>query len=76
MIQHACEHFGDTFLTQEERTRIFETILAGPSKANYQEWLMRWLGQEYTEETEEGFLEYKRLRHRIQLAPFGTCALW
>ena len=68
MIQHACEHFGDTFLTQEERTRIFETILVGPSKANYQEWLMRWLGQEYTE---EGFLEYKRLRHRIQLAPFA-----
>lgn len=68
MIQHACEHFGDTFLTKEERTRIFETILAGPSKANYQEWLMRWLGQEYTE---EGFLEYKRLRHRIQLAPFA-----
>ena len=68
MIQHACEHFGDTFLTQEERTRIFETILAGPSKANYQEWLMRWLGQGYTE---EGFLEYKRLRHRIQLAPFA-----
>ena len=68
MIQRACEHFGDTFLTQEERTRIFETILAGPSKANYQEWLMRWLGQEYTE---EGFLEYKRLRHRIQLAPFA-----
>lgn len=68
MIQHACEHFGDTFLTKEERTRIFETILAGPSKANYQEWLMKWLGQEYTE---EGFLEYKRLRHRIQLAPFA-----
>ena len=68
MIQHACEHFGDTFLTKEQRTRIFETILAGPSKANYQEWLMRWLGQEYTE---EGFLEYKRLRHRIQLAPFA-----
>ena len=68
MIQHACEHFGDTFLTQEERTRIFEIILAGPSKANYQEWLMRWLGQEYTE---EGFLEYKRLHHRIQLAPFA-----
>ena len=69
MIQYACEHFGDTFLTKEERTRIFETILAGPSKANYQEWLMRWLGQEYTE---DGFLEYKRLRHRIQLAPFAS----
>ena len=68
MIQHACEHFGGPFLTKEERTRIFETILAGPSKANYQEWLMRWLGQEYTE---EGFLEYKRLHHRIQLAPFA-----
>ena len=71
MIQHACEHFGDTFLTKEERIRIFETILAGPSKANYQAWLMKWLGQEYTEETEEGFLEYKRLRQRIQLAPFA-----
>ena len=69
MIQHACEHFGDTFLTKEERTRIFETILAGPSKANYQEWLMRWLGQEHTE---EGFLKYKRLRQRIQLAPFAS----
>ncbi|MDE0316889.1 MAG: hypothetical protein OXM61_18535, partial [Candidatus Poribacteria bacterium] len=69
MIQHACKRFGDTFLTKKERTRIFETILAGPSKANYQEWLMRWLGQEYTE---EGFLEYKRLRHRIQLAPFAS----
>ena len=29
---------------------------------------MRWSGQEYTE---EGFLEYKRLRQRIQLAPFA-----
>ena len=68
MIQHACEHFGDTFLTKEERTRIFETILAGPSKTNYQAWLTKWLGQEYTE---EGFLEYKRLHHRIQLEPFA-----
>ncbi|MCG9131180.1 hypothetical protein J5I95_05790 [Candidatus Poribacteria bacterium] len=71
MIQHACEHFGDTFLTKEERIQIFETILAGPSKANYQAWLMKWLGREYTEETEEDFLEYKRLHHRIQLAPFA-----
>ena len=71
MIQHACEHFGGTFLTKKERIRIFETILAGPSKANYQAWLMKWLGQEYTEETEEDFLEYKRLRQRIQLAPFA-----
>lgn len=68
MIQHAGKRFGDTFLTKKERTRIFETILAGPSKANYQEWLMRWLGQEYTE---EGFLEYRCLRHRMQLEPFA-----
>ena len=36
MIRRACEHFGETLLTGEERTQIFDAILGGPSKADLQ----------------------------------------
>ena len=68
MIRHACEHFGETLLTKKERALVFDAILAGPSKANYQEWVMGWLGQEFTE---EGFQQHLRYCHRMQFTPFA-----
>ena len=67
MIRRACEHFGETLLTKEERTQIFDAILAGPSKADYQKWV-EFFGIEFTD---EGFQQYKPKLHRIQLAPFA-----
>ena len=46
MIRRACEHFGAALLTEEERTQIFNTILSGPSKTGFQEWM----GERFTEE--------------------------
>ena len=68
MIRRACEHFGEKLLTEEERTQIFDAILAGPSKTNYQKGIMEFLGIEFDE---EDFLQYQRHRHQIQLAPFA-----
>ena len=39
MIRGACEHFGETLLTEAERSCIFDQILKGPSKENYRLWL-------------------------------------
>ena len=68
MIRRACEHFGETLLTKEERTQIFDAILAGPSKTDYQKRMVEFFG---IESNDEDFLQYKRRRHRIQLAPFA-----
>ena len=67
MIRRACEHFGETLLTKEKRTQIFDAILAGPSKVDYQKWV-EFFGIEFTN---DGFQQYKRSLHRIQLAPFA-----
>ena len=69
MLKSACEHFGDTLLTKEERKSIFDTILDGPSKENYRHWVIVWLGEEFTEER---FQERKQHFHRMQLRPFES----
>ena len=69
MIRRACEHFGETLLTEEERTQIFDAILAGPSKTDYQRRVVEFFG---IESNDEDFLQYKRHRHRIQLTPFAS----
>ena len=50
MIRSACKHFGASLLTKAERAQIFDAIRSGPSKANYQAWVVEWLGEEFTEE--------------------------
>ena len=68
MIRRACEHFGETLLTQAELAQIFDTIRSGPSKANYQWWIVEFLGKEFAE---GGFQQRQRYFHRLQLKPFG-----
>ena len=67
MIRTAYEHFGPTLLTQAELTRIFDGIQRGPSKANYQTWIVGVLGEEFTEER---FKDRQRRFHCAQFKPF------
>ena len=64
MIRYACEHFGATLLTREERARIFESIQSGPSKTNFREWM----GERFSEEL---FTQRQHRFHRMQLQPFA-----
>ena len=56
MIRKACEHFGASLLSGEERMAIFDAILSGPPR-----------GERSTEE----FQQSKRKFHRKQLRPFA-----
>ena len=67
MVRSACEHFGNVLITKEECIRIFDCIYKGPSRANYQAWVVGFLGEEFTEER---FKERQRRFHRTQLRPF------
>ena len=67
MIRRACEYFGETLLTEAERILIFDAIRSGPSKANYQAWVVEGLGEEFTEEK---FQQRQRDFHRKQFKPF------
>ncbi len=67
MVRCACEHFTDTLLSEEERTRIFDAILMGPSKENYLHWVEGWLGEKFTEKR---FRERQQRFHWMQLRPF------
>ena len=69
MIRLACEHFKDKLLSEEERTRIFDAILMGPSKENYRHWVEKWLGEKFTAER---FKERKQRFQRMQLRPFES----
>ena len=69
MVRSACEHFKETLLSEAEHTRIFDTILDGPSKENYRHWLESWLGEEFTEER---FKERQQRFHWMQLRPFKS----
>ena len=69
MIRRACEHFKETLLSKAERTRIFDTILDGPSIENYRHWVEVWLGDKFTEER---FKERKQRFHWMQLRPFES----
>ena len=56
MISRACEFFGETLLTTEERTQIFDAIHSGPPKESY---------------SEGHFKQRQRYLHRVQLRPFA-----
>ena len=72
MIQSACQNFGMSLLTEAEREHIFDAIWSGPSKANYQAWIVDFLNDEFTEEK---FKDRQRRFHRAQLRPFA-CILF
>ena len=63
MIRESCEHFGQQLLSSDERKVIFDSILSGPSKADFQ----NWMEDQYTE---EAFQKRQRYFHRKQLHPF------
>ena len=67
MIRGACEHFGESLLTEAERKQIFDAICSGPSKAHHQAWIVGWLGEEFSE---EGFQQRQRDFNRKQFRPF------
>ena len=69
MIRRACEHFKEKVLSEAERTRIFDTILDGPSKENQRHWVEDWIGEEFTEER---FQERQQRFHWMQLRPFES----
>ena len=64
MIRLACEHFGAELLKEDERTKIFDSILSGPSEEDFREWR----GEQFTE---ADFKRRKRYFHRQQLRPFA-----
>ena len=63
MVRRACQCFGHELLNKEELSSIFDTILAGPPKDSYKEWL----GEKFTEEM---FGNRQRRFHRMQLRMF------
>lgn len=64
MIRKASEHFGLRLLSESEQSRIFSTIISGPSKTDFRERM----GDSYSE---DAFQEYQRYFHRVQLHPFS-----
>lgn len=65
MIRKASENFGFSLLSEDERKDIFITILRGPSKESYQEWM----GESYSD---EAFQQHQRCFHYMQLRPFAS----
>jgi hypothetical protein len=65
MVRSSCEKFGTSLLTEPERATIFEAILAGPSQAEYREWL----GEQYTD---DAFEQRRRFFQLKQLTPFAS----
>ncbi len=65
MVRMACEHFGDSLLSEEERIVIFDSILSGFSKERYR----GRMGEHFTEER---FQVHKQYFHLKQLRPFET----
>ena len=64
MIRAACDHFKEELLTREERTRIFDAILNGPSKEDFRDIM----DERFTEEL---FLKHQHCFYRRQFAPFA-----
>ena len=56
MIRKACEHFGVSLLSEEERMAIFDAILSGPPRG---------------ERSPEKFQQRQRYFHKKQLQPFA-----
>ena len=64
MIRRSCEAIGESLLSENERARIFDLILSGPSKDAFQEWT----GDNFTEALYE---QHMRTFHRMQFTPFA-----
>ncbi len=64
MIRLACEHFGSKLLTEDERIRIFDAILSGPSREYYRERI----GEQFTEDDFE--------KNKTPLSPQATQAVY
>ena len=56
MVRKACDHFGTSLLSEEERMAIFDAILSGPPRG---------------ERSPEEFQQRQRYFHRMQLQPFA-----
>lgn len=65
MIRKASEHFGSRLLNEDEQREIFDTILNGPLKEHFREWM----GERYSD---EAFHQRQRRFHRMQLQPFAA----
>ena len=65
MIRSACEHFGETLLTEAERVQIFDAIRSGPPTEDFQ----KWMGEKFTE---EDFQQRRRSFHRKQFKSFES----
>ena len=65
MIRRACEHIGETLLSEAERTQIFDAIYSGPPEKDFREWQ----GEAFTKEK---FLQRQRYFHRKQFKPFES----
>lgn len=65
MIRKACEHFGPSLLSETEKTGIIDTILRGPSKEDFREWM----GDDHY--SEKAFQQRRHYFHRMQLRPFA-----
>ena len=67
MIRKACEFFGDSLLSESERSKIFSAILDGPSQEDFRNWINS-IERDYSD---EDFQKRKRHFHRKQLRPFS-----
>ena len=65
MVRRACEELGASLLTKDEKTRIFEIVLTGPSKEEHREWM----GEQYSD---EAFEEWVPELQRMLLRPFAS----
>ncbi len=65
MILSACEVIGESLLTEEEREKIFDSILGGPPEDLYR----NWHGENFRDEL---FQQYRRGFHHMQLRPFSS----
>jgi hypothetical protein len=64
MIRKACDYFGARLLNEAEQRLIFDTILSGPSRENFREWM----GEQFSE---DAFQQRRRYFHWKQLFPFA-----
>ncbi len=65
MIRQATEHFGARLLGEDEGHGLFDTILSGPSKEAFREWM----GDEFSD---HAFQQRQRRFHHMQLRPFAA----
>ena len=67
MLRKACEHFGSSLITNEDRIKIFDEILSGPPRDTY----FKVTGFTEAQITEEESEQWQRYHHRLKLRPFA-----